>query len=1296
MSASLPRSLSKSTSRNAKSDSLSQTAFLMEIAGFEGDTEAGYLDKQQAIAAQFTRHELSKIVDFFNGAFKCVVQTANMAESTHQDGRGEPAELRSRYTSSSSNLPPVGLDYATTAAVVVMGSINMDLIATTDSFPKPNSNQPGTDFKTIPGGKGANEAVACGRLGVPVWMIGRVGEDDFGRIMMTRLSADANVDGISFDEDGLNTGVAMIIKAGDTGDKTTTTCMAANTKVDRRELSYLEWYLTSMPEIRFLLTQLEINTDAVCEGAKLAHDAGKIVAVRGAPVAKAEDYPEELWDCTDIVILGEWETPILLGKQKNHSETLDTFDLPLQDLRQCALAAELLMDLHDNLLMVVITTGFGLVGRIRVSKALAIHSSDFGLVDYPESEIQTVVVPHFKAEVVDVIGAADALTGAMIAALANGVPVPHALVWGTMSSMHSLEAPGAQESMPTLAALREFMQKRNIGVHTPWMAGEKEGPHVPRWPEKNPELTNFLDDLNFALHSGHHEDVGAILKGYDTDTTIDEFNEETTNDDLEDQIRKPVDFQNQTLLHVAVMYSDLESVCHLLAYGAGLEVKDGYGYAPMDRADDMMPKSRERKQTFNLIKVALLGTWLVNSSRLNDEVEDHSLPQRWPFRESLSAYCKTFCEAFRDMIVPRQALSRYVVGGDDNDDCLWVKVLLYMMVYPLGSTEAAAYRLFEQSIDDDTRCIYQPVRNLACALLRKVLNRVAFGEMQAFIITACMIKTTAIPGPDSTRIGVLHACSFAGDAGLLLALGRMLKKLAKTTLHSGNIEKLRRHSTRRAVQNVLAEHDHFAKQGGASGSPDEQLTTAKANWKTGYNMVKKDVAGVGRQLSEGMLAETLPARQGTSGPASLTLHKWWKLTERLTRSPLHFAALGNSEACAQVLVDWGLDLYDKDGAGQTPIDLCKSPTFAAKLEKIGLKNDTFISIGHADETDAAVTLMADMLQSLHTVVWWDKNTERGRNIAPGESWTKEITQAMKHSKTAVVILTKKWLASPFCEAEARIGLNFNKPIFTVLPPVSKSQRVTMDDVPKEHVLYPHLRHRQLFDLVDLDLTDTETLEIKMRELSVAIKNCIPGTSGQSTASRGVGTARKVISEVIRPEGALYERLANGYVVLAAGHHAPAPAEDQNPFVEMLARKLSGKGIPYAIVYKPESWSAEPESSYSEKLTQRLQGATLLLAVLEERTDNAHMSQVLERASQEKKQVMMVPYTKLSNDVSGLTYTASFVAKYSCCFTDWTSSEDGFTDKTPAFTDTFQNNFLHQLDKALDHISSDETVAGVKV
>ena len=127
------------------------------------------------------------------------------------------------------------------------------------------------------------------------------------------------------------------------------------------------------------------------------------------------------------------------------------------------------------------------------------------------------------------------------------------------------------------------------------------------------------------------------------------------------------------------------------------------------------------------------------------------------------------CKAFRDTVVPEK-LPGWTETQDD--DCLWVKVLLYMMVYPLGSTEAAGRRLFEQNIDEETRSVHQPVRNLACRILRKVLNRIELKNQsiktEQFVIVASMIKTTIIPGPDNCRIGILHACSFAGDSVLLL------------------------------------------------------------------------------------------------------------------------------------------------------------------------------------------------------------------------------------------------------------------------------------------------------------------------------------------------------------------------------------------------------------------------------------------------------------------------------------------------------------------------------------------------
>lgn len=74
-------------------------------------------------------------------------------------------------------------------AILVFGGIAMDMIGEVDHFPTPNSTLEASDFRTAPGGKGANEAVACGNLGTSVYVVGRVGDDDFGRTMKQRLAA---------------------------------------------------------------------------------------------------------------------------------------------------------------------------------------------------------------------------------------------------------------------------------------------------------------------------------------------------------------------------------------------------------------------------------------------------------------------------------------------------------------------------------------------------------------------------------------------------------------------------------------------------------------------------------------------------------------------------------------------------------------------------------------------------------------------------------------------------------------------------------------------------------------------------------------------------------------------------------------------------------------------------------------------------------------------------------------------------------------------------------------------------
>src|SRR3954471_15472572 len=95
--------------------------------------------------------------------------------------------------------------------VVVIGSINMDLVCRTPSIPKPGETILGSDFVTIPGGKGANQAVAAAKLGAPVHMIGRVGSDDFGQRLLNGLTQHKVQTKYVTVTEGVSSGTALIL-----------------------------------------------------------------------------------------------------------------------------------------------------------------------------------------------------------------------------------------------------------------------------------------------------------------------------------------------------------------------------------------------------------------------------------------------------------------------------------------------------------------------------------------------------------------------------------------------------------------------------------------------------------------------------------------------------------------------------------------------------------------------------------------------------------------------------------------------------------------------------------------------------------------------------------------------------------------------------------------------------------------------------------------------------------------------------------------------------------------------------
>ena len=139
-------------------------------------------------------------------------------------------------------------------SIVVFGSLNMDIVSVVSRLPRPGETVPGSEFYTTPGGKGANQAVACARLGASVQMVGRVGGDNFGRELINSLASDSiGISGIDVVNTG-KTGVAMI-SVDDSGENTIVAVYGANMSFSSDIESRLE---TALADASVLLLQNEI------------------------------------------------------------------------------------------------------------------------------------------------------------------------------------------------------------------------------------------------------------------------------------------------------------------------------------------------------------------------------------------------------------------------------------------------------------------------------------------------------------------------------------------------------------------------------------------------------------------------------------------------------------------------------------------------------------------------------------------------------------------------------------------------------------------------------------------------------------------------------------------------------------------------------------------------------------------------------------------------------------------------------------------------------------------------------
>lgn len=302
-------------------------------------------------------------------------------------------------------------------AVVILGSINMDLVVKTPRFPQPGETLTGHTFFTAPGGKGANQAVAAGKLGVPVKMVGRVGKDVFGETLLESL-AENGVDTSAVVKDGEKPSGTAVIFVDDNAENEIIIVAGANGAVGKADLERLDVVLQAGAQ---LLLQLEVPMDTVVAAAKMAHEKGATVIFDPAPV---RELPEEIYANIDVITPNETEASALVGFEVNDEDS-------------AAKAAKALQD-----------RGVGQVVIKMGGKGAYWHDGQNG----------QFIKAHI-VNAVDTVAAGDAFNGAMAAGLAEGLPMKEALRWGMAGGAISTTRSGAQPSLANrdelLAMLKE-------------------------------------------------------------------------------------------------------------------------------------------------------------------------------------------------------------------------------------------------------------------------------------------------------------------------------------------------------------------------------------------------------------------------------------------------------------------------------------------------------------------------------------------------------------------------------------------------------------------------------------------------------------------------------------------------------------------------------------------------------------------------------------------------------------------------------------------------------------------------
>ena len=286
--------------------------------------------------------------------------------------------------------------------VCVVGSANLDLVATTSRIPGPGETVLGNGYAEHAGGKGLNQAVAAARSGASVVFVGCLGDDDAGRRMRAVLAGDGIDDAAVGVSTSSPTGRALIVVDGN-GENSLVVVPGAN-----HDLSLPD----PLPEAGVVLCQLEVPLDQVARALAAGRRVGATTILNPAPAAP---LPAQLLATCDIVVPNEHEVELLGG------------------------------------VAALLAAGCRAVVVTRGGAGVDVHTPD-GVAH----------CPPFEVEVIDTTGAGDAFCGSLAARLAAGDDLHDAVRWAAAAGALATTVVGAVPAQPTADRIQELLSRPGV------------------------------------------------------------------------------------------------------------------------------------------------------------------------------------------------------------------------------------------------------------------------------------------------------------------------------------------------------------------------------------------------------------------------------------------------------------------------------------------------------------------------------------------------------------------------------------------------------------------------------------------------------------------------------------------------------------------------------------------------------------------------------------------------------------------------------------------------------------------